>query len=149
VRRARQRGMTLVDVLVAIILLASSMVILLGLVSRSISAQRQGENLEVAAMILDEQLNMVLALGPDEYAARYGERETPAEAPFESFRYRVSVTPGAAGDAYRIVATVLWMEGGRERVESVETRIAPRLGDDPDPDRRPAQTVDRLAGGVP
>jgi hypothetical protein len=31
----------------------------------------------------------------------------------------------------------------------VHTLIAPRLGDEPDPDRKPPETTDRLAGGLP
>jgi len=137
----------LVDLLVAVILLGVAIVVLMGMTGRALSAQKSGENLEIAAMILDEQLNPVLARGADSYTTRYDDAEGIAEAPYERFRYKVDISAGSGGEAYRVVATVWWMEDGREKSASVETRIAPRLGDEPDPDRRPPQPVDRLAGG--
>jgi hypothetical protein len=37
----------------------------------------------------------------------------------------------------------MWASGGYERTASCETLIAPRLGDDPDPPRKPEETVAR------
>lgn len=145
------RGVTLVDLLVGVVMLGVSVVVLMGLSAQAISAQRSGENLEAAAMILDQQLNLVLARGGDNYASRFDDSEGRGETPYERFRYKVDVAAGSggsAGEAYAVTATVWWMEGGRERSASVETRVAPRLGEQPDPDRRPVDKVDRL-GGVP
>ncbi|MDX2130679.1 MAG: hypothetical protein SFY69_01345 [Planctomycetota bacterium] len=143
------RGMTLVDLLVATVMLGVSVVVLMGLSGRALSAQRSGENLQIAAMILDEQLNLVQARGADDYASRYDDSEGVAEAPYEAFRYRVEISGGDSGDAYRVVATVSWEEYGQTKSATVETRIAPRRGEEPDPDRRPATEPDRLAGGAP
>lgn len=145
----KTRGVMLVDLLVAVILLGVAIVALMGMTGRALTAQRSGENLETAAMILDEQLNMVLARGPDTYSSRFDDAEGHAAAPFERFRYKVDLTAGSGGEAYRVVATVWWMEDGREKSASIETRIAPRLGERPDPDRRPVQEVIRLNGGTP
>jgi hypothetical protein len=93
-------------------------------------------------MLLDEQLNLVLARGPDNYASRY-ETEGVCAEPYEAFRYKLEFSGGDGGDPYRVVATVTWMDGRSPRSESVETMIAPRLGDDPDPDRRPDQPAVR------
>jgi hypothetical protein len=40
-------------------------------------------------------------------------------------------------------ATVAWDAGGVERSESVETLIAPRVGEDTDPIRQPDQVTER------
>jgi hypothetical protein len=74
--------------------------------------------------------------------------EGPCDDPFGAFRYALSIEDGQSGQPFTVVCTVSWMESGRLRSAAVQTRIAPRLGDEPDPDRRPAQTTDRLAGGV-
>ncbi len=137
-----RRGALLVDVIVATIILGSSVVAILGVVGRAISAQSSGEELRTAAMLLDEQLNTILMLGPDQEASR-GTVEGRCEAPFQDYSYSIEFSGGIGGDPYLVRATVSWMSGGRLRSESIETFMAPRLGDDPDPDRRPAEPVGR------
>lgn len=136
------RGVMLADILVAVVLLGSALALMIGMTGRAMRAQRAGEELEVAAMLLDEQLQLVLARGPDNYGGRFPV-EGACDAPYESFRFRLDIT-ASSGSAYVVVATVTWVSGGRLRTESVETRIAPRRGDDPDPDRKPQDPVDRL-----
>lgn len=146
-RRTSRRAFLLVDVLVAVIMLGVALAVMLSLTGRALTAQRQGENLQIAAMLIDEKLSLVLARGPDNYASRFGEVDGDCDKPYEKFHYHLDLSGGTGGDAYTVVCTVTWREAGREQRESVETRIAPRLGDDPDPDRRPAETVQRLGGG--
>ncbi len=147
VRTARRRGVTLVDLLVATVMLGAAVVVLMGLSGRAMMAQRSGENLQSAAMLLDERLALILARGADDYASRYADLQGVGEPPFERFRYEVEIRGGQSGDAYEVLATVYWEESGRTMSASVETRIAPRRGDEPDPERRPQQAPDRLAGG--
>jgi len=137
-----RRGVMLADILVAVVLLGSALAILVGMTGRAMSAQRQGEQLQIVSMLLDEQLNLVLARGPDNYAAQYP-MEGACDAPFEAFRYKVEIL-GSGSNAYVVTATVTWFSNGRMQTETVETRMAPRLGDEPDPDRRPKEAVDRL-----
>lgn len=156
------RGMMLVDILVAVIMLGTSLAILIGMTARALRAQRTGETLANVAMLLDEQLNLILARGPDEYSSRFP-LEGPCDPPFEGFRYRISFNASdpaiaaagggggassssstSTGGTYAVSVTISWNDGGFIRTESVQTRIAPRLGDEPDPDRRPPETVDRM-----
>lgn len=139
---ARGRAVFLVDALVSAVLLGSALAVLVGLAARALTAQSRGDELRVAAMLLDERLNLVMAAGPETYATAF-ESEGVCEAPFTSYRYRVDVDGGQAGDAYRVKATISWFSGGRERSESVETLMAARLGDDPDPIRKPKEAIDR------
>ena len=138
----RRHGVVLVDVLVATIMLGVSLATLISLTGRALSTQRQGEQLQIAAMLLDTQLNLVLARGPDDYGSRYT-LEGPCEEPYTNYTYRLDFEEGEGGNAYRVVATVSWMDGGAVRSETVETMMSPRLGDDPDPDRRPEQPAVR------
>jgi Tfp pilus assembly protein PilV len=131
-----------VDIIVATILLAVSLTALVSMTGRALSAQRAGEQIQTAAMLLDAQLNLVLARGPDNYASRF-ETDGVCEEPFSAFRYKLEFSGGEGGDPYRVVATVTWANGNTPQSASVETMIAPRLGDDPDPDRRPDQPAQR------
>jgi hypothetical protein len=138
-----RRGIILVDAIVGSILLGVALAVIIGIASRAISAQSDGEDLQTAAMLIDEQLNLVLARGPDNYGSQYS-TEGDCDAPFERYRYQLSISGGVGGDPYEVKATVSWDRGGRAKSETVETMIAPRLGDDPDPDRRPTTPVERL-----
>ncbi len=141
-RRLRRSGVILVDAIVGTILLGIALAVMLGILSRSIGSQTQGEEYQNAANLIDEQLNLVLARGADSYGKEFP-LEGPCEAPFGHYRYRIALDGGQGGEPYRVVATVFWMSGGRERSAFCETYIAPRLGDDPDPIRRPGETVNR------
>ena len=142
---ARRRGVLLADVLVATVIVGSALAVLMSMTGRALRAQSQGEQLRVAAMLLDEKLNLILARGADDYASRFGDMEGVCEEPFQNFRYKLEITgSGSGGEAFTVVATVSWIDGASMRTETVETRIAPRLGEEPDPDRRPEQSVERL-----
>lgn len=141
-RGRRRHGVMLVDAIVATLLLAASLSVVLSLVSRALTTQRQGERLEVAAMLLDEQLQMVVARGPDDYAQRFG-LEGRCEEPFEAYSYRLGIDAGKSGEAFVVRATISWEEGGRRYAESIETLVAPRVGDEPDPDRKPQESIVR------
>ena len=140
---ARRRGIILVDAIVGSILLGVSLAVIIGLAGRALSAQVQGEELQTAAMLLDEQLSLVLARGPDSYGSRF-ETDGACDPPFEKYRFQLEFAGGNGGDPYHVTATVSWTSGGRTQSETIETCIAARLGDEPDPDRRPTQNVDRM-----
>jgi hypothetical protein len=134
--------MALVDVIVASIMLGVVLVVVIGLTTSALSAQEEGERLQTVAMLLDEQLNLVAMRGPDQYASHFGSGGQ-CDAPFHQFRYALDFSGGTSGDPYTVTATVSWIERGKVRSESLETFIAPRLGEEPDPDRKPAKPVQR------
>ncbi len=139
---ARRRAFVLVDALVAAVLLGVSLAAVVGMISSAMSAQRRGEQMEVAAMLLDEQLNLVVARGPDQYAQRFG-LEGRCDPPFQDYTYELDFDSRSAGEAYTVTATVAWVDAGRKFTETVQTKVAPRLGDDADPDRKPEENVIR------
>lgn len=136
-------GVVLVDVIVGTVILGVALAVLIGILGRSLAAQGDGEHLQTAAMLIDEQMNLVLARGPDNYGSRY-ETEGFCDPPFGAYRYQLNVKPQTPGRPYAVKATVMWASGGRERSASVSTLIAPRLGDDPDPIRTLDTPVERL-----
>lgn len=135
-------GIVLAEAIAGTVVLAIALVVVLGLVGRSVRAQSAGENLQIAAMLIDEKLGEVVMLGPERFQSQ-GQREGVCAAPYQRFRFSVTLRGGRAGDPYDVTATVSWAARGGERSETVRTFVAPREGDDPDPDRRPDRTVER------
>jgi uncharacterized protein (DUF58 family) len=138
----RARGVILVDALVGSVLLAIALTVVLGLAARALRAQAQGDRMLEVSALLDEQLNLVLLRGPDDYRRRFGARGE-CEAPFDEYSYELEFSGGTGGDPYFVRATISWEAPLGTRSESIETYIAPRLGDEPDPERVPDQPVER------
>lgn len=142
-RPGSRRAVLLVDVIVGTVIIGVSLAALIGVLGRAITSQSNGEKLQTAAALIDEQLNLVLMRGADNYAGRFA-AEGECDVPFQDFRYRVDVGGGSTGAPYQVRATVYWVSGGRERSASASTLIAPRLGEEPDPIRTPDQPVERI-----
>ena len=140
--RTPRRGFLLLDSIVATVILGIALSVVLGLGSLAISSQSRGEQEQVAAMILDEQLELVVAVGPEAFASVF-ERRGTAPAPFENYEYEVDIEALGNRDPFKVTATVTWTHAGRERSLTVETLIAARLGEEPDPDRRPQESLGR------
>lgn len=141
-RNHHRRAVVLIDVIVATIILGVALVAILGLTARAIDAQTRADQLRTAAMLIDERLNLVLAVGPEDYPSVFPTEGT-CDAPFDNYHFEVDLDAPSAGDPYLVVATVTWNAAGRTRSESVSTMIAPRLGEEPDPIRAPAQPISR------
>jgi Tfp pilus assembly protein PilV len=136
-----RRGVVLVDAIIGAVLLGLALVAIIGLGGRALSLQARGQDLQIAAMLLDEQLNMVLMRGADNYTSRFSARG-PCDAPYQDFSYELTFSGGSGGQPYLVRATVSWNRAGRTLSESIETCVAPRS--DEEPDRRPGQTVNRF-----
>jgi Tfp pilus assembly protein PilV len=140
--RRRPRGFLLAEVLIAGVILGIGLAIVVGLSGRAIGMQTDGRHLRNAAQLADDRLNLVLATGTENFASAFRDRG-PFEAPFEQYSYAIEIRAGGPGEPDEVTCTVFWNAGGRERSLTIEALIAPRLGDDPDPDRAPDSTVNR------
>ena len=139
---APRRGMALMDVLVAGMVLSGALVAVLGIAGRALNAQLRGQQIEEAAMVLDSLLNEVLAVGPAEYL-KVGEMSGVIEPPFEQFTYRIVIDDITPSEPFRVTARVWWNSGGGEQTAEVQTLMARRLGEEPDPEREPTQPAER------
>jgi hypothetical protein len=133
----------LIDALVATVVLGVALAGVMSLGASAVRSQRQGESMQIASMIADERLEMVVALGPEGYRAEESMRGAGAE-PWGGFEWFVTIEPGSGGDPYFVSVRVEWERLGRVRGVSVETLVAPRLGDEPDPERRPEERLGRV-----
>lgn len=138
----------LVDVIVATIILGVCLSVMISLSARAIASQSHGEHLVQAAALADEQLQLLLARGPDDYQHRFP-LQGSCDKPFDNYKYTLALSGGgSAGEPFEVVCTISWQESGKERAVDVHTRMASRAGA-PDgkaePDRKPTTTVDRAA----
>ncbi|MEM1424079.1 MAG: hypothetical protein AAGH64_08760 [Planctomycetota bacterium] len=134
-------GFVLVDAIVAGVLLGIGLTVIIGLTASALGAQRRGEQLQRAASLADERLSMVLALGPTLYEAD-DDMSGAFPEPDDDFRFEVTIDDGENGDPSFVSVEVVWGERSRDRLY-VETFIAPRMGDEPDPLRDPERQVER------
>ena len=133
------RGFTLVEVMIAGVILAIGMTSLLTLTSRALSMQRRGEQKIIAAALLDEILGSVLTEGPQDFE-RIQSTSGPCEAPFEDWDFEVDIESAVGSDPFKVLATVIAPNGTSYECA---TLIAPKLGEEPDPDRAPIEPIDR------
>ncbi len=141
-RRRAPRGFVLVDAIVAGVLLGVGLSVVIGLTGSAIASQRKGEELQRAAMLADEQLNLVIAVGPEAFPSVF-ETKGRCDPPFEDYAYEVRLSPGEGAEPYLVEAEIFWRSGGGERSLLVQTFAAPRRGDEPDPIREPDEIVER------
>jgi type II secretory pathway pseudopilin PulG len=141
--RRRARCFVLIDALVATVVLGVALAGVMGLGAAAVRSQRSGEAMQIAAMIADERLELVVALGPEGYRAEEDLRGRGSE-PWDEYEWFVDIEPGGGRDPFFVSVTVVWEHLGRARSASVETLVAPRLGDEPDPDRRPQERLGRV-----
>lgn len=137
-----RRAFALIEVIVASVILGIAVSSMLGLLARAVSSQSDGERIETAARLADERLNLVLALGAEKYPSVFP-LAGPCDAPFDAYRYEVTLQAASGGLPYRVRAEVSWNTAGRARSVTLETLIAPRVGEEPDPDRKPEETLSR------
>ncbi|MFN7021026.1 MAG: hypothetical protein ACK4WH_06825 [Phycisphaerales bacterium] len=143
-RRTRSRRLVpgafaLVDVMVAAILIGVSLAVLIGLSGRAIAAQKLGEELQTAAALADEQLQMVLARGPDDYAKRFSLIGV-CDPPFQDYRYQLEFQGGTSNEPYTVTCTISWDISLSKQAVTIQTLMASRLGGDEDVD--PIRTPD-------
>lgn len=141
VARSTRRGVALVDAIVGVIILGVSLSVILSLTGQAISSQRVGEEMQNAAMLADEQLNLVLTRGPDDYAKTYP-ITGDCDEPFTPFRFKLQIDGQGDAAPYKVRCTITWDSSGRERSISVDTLIASRTLVN-QIDRQPVEPVER------
>lgn len=141
-RATSRRAVALVDAVVGVVILGVSLTVILSLTGQAFRSLYLGEELQNAAMLADEQLNLVLARGPDDYAKTYpitGE----CDAPFERFSYSLKIEGQGDTAPYTVSCTITWASStGKERSEVFSALIASRTLTN-QIDRQPQEPVER------
>lgn len=136
-----RRAFALIEVVIAGVILAVGLAGIINVSMRSMEMQRRGEAEVVAATLIDGLLAQVLVDGVIEYP-KLNATTGRMDPPFEAWEFEVMIEPEGLGDPYTVTATV---RDPRGQAYSVETRIAPRMGEEPSPDRRPPEPFDRTS----
>ncbi len=134
-----RRGFALIEVVIAGVILAVGLAGIINVSMRSMDMQRRGESEVIASSLLDGLLSQVLVDGVTEFP-KLNATSGRFDAPFEDWEFEILIDPEGLGDPYTVTAMV---RDARGQAYTVETRIAPRLGEDPNPDRRPPEPFDR------
>ena len=138
-----RRGFALMDAVIAGVLLSIGMVAVLGVGGQAMVLQRRGELDVRAAAAMDELLSMVLTEGPVDFEDLHptsGRFEW--DSPYDGFEYSINISQGGAGIPAHVALTLTHDSG---RSYTIETRIAEKRGEEPDPLREPNEPIDREA----
>lgn len=138
-----RRGFALMDAVIAGVLLSIGMVAVLSVGAQAITMQQRGEVDIRAASALDEILSTVLAEGPAAFVEIHplsGRFESTS--PYRDFSFSILVEQGGPGVPAFVRATIKHDSG---RTYALETLIADRRGDEPEPNRVPYEPIDREA----
>lgn len=138
--KRRDSGIALIDVIVGGILLAVGLTAILSLGARSLSLHQRGEREVIAAALIDDLLGTVLADGPKDFPDLH-EMRGFCDPPYEDFQFLVEIDDGNSGVPYKVAVTV--QHTGTGDAWTVETLIAAKLGEEPDPERMPVEPIDR------
>jgi hypothetical protein len=144
-RYSSRRGVALIDAIIAAILLGIGLVTIVSIASGAMASARLGQEIGTAAGLADEQLQLVLARGPDNYGRSYPLKGT-CDAPFQQYTFELEFSGGTQSSPFHVRSTVRWDSARGRQSVYVQTLIAPRTvqGDAlADPDRRPTTTVER------
>ncbi len=139
----RRRGVVLMDVILAGVMLGVGLAVMLSLASRSVALQAEGQKQVVAAWLADELLSMVLVEGPVVYPQLYPTHGR-FEPPFEDYEYELDIEDIGLREPMRVTAAVRWAHGRELRQVVAQTYIAERQQEDPLELRAPLEPIDRL-----
>ncbi|MFT3686336.1 MAG: hypothetical protein QM783_15685 [Phycisphaerales bacterium] len=137
-----RRAVALVDAIVAVIILGVSLAVILSLTGNAISSQQRGAELQTAAMLADEQLNLVLTHGPDDYAKTYP-IDGDCEEPFQPYHFKLTIEGQGDSAPYKVACVISWDHAGKTESVRVDTLIASRTATN-QTDRQPTEPVERL-----
>jgi len=132
------------------VIIAVGLSVIIGTVSRAITAHRDGERRMIAAWLADEKLNLVLLEGPEIFpklhdtSGRFG-------PPYEEFAFEVAFNNPDDFEPYEVTVFIDWGNGDLQDDAdqiAVDTVIARRQGDELEP-REPLEPIDRQARYFP
>jgi len=145
---SHRRGIALMDVLVAGIMLAIGLAVVISLVTRSLRLQTDSEKQLTASWLADELLAMVVVEGPENFN-KVQDSNGRYEFPFEEFEFDVQIDEQGDSLPYSVTATVSWPSGRGYKNVQAHTFIDDRRSEPEQEQRIPLEPVDRDARWYP
>ena len=107
--RARQRGFTIVECLLAGVILAVFSAAIATAVGQARAAARRGEDVRLAADRLDEVMTKIDMVGPARLL-----QDGPMRGDLdERFSWSATIEDELLGDLYTVTVTIRWQTGGK------------------------------------
>ena len=111
--RRESRGFTLLEVIIAVAIIGSSLAILLGAVNKNLLMASQSKNITIASFLAQKKLGEIELIGLPDIGNQQGVFE---EAP--DFSWYLSVQPynieQLGADIRIVILTITWDEGNKE-----------------------------------
>jgi len=111
--RRGSRGFTLLEVIIAVAIIGSSLAILLGAVNKNLMMASQSKNITIASFLAQKRLGEIELIGLPDIGNQQGVFE---EAP--DFSWYLSVQPynieQLGADIRIVILTITWDEGNKE-----------------------------------
>lgn len=114
---SRQQGFTLLEVMVALAIVAIALVALLGLANRSIAVNAQLQKITQATLLAQERMTEI-EIEAGRGAVQVFNEEGIFDEPFAEYRWRVSYEDTPLPNLQMVTVTVAW--GDEERNEMVD-----------------------------
>jgi len=115
-------GFTLVETIVASVILCGSVLALAAISTRCLGGTRLNRQYEVAAALAEKQLSMVDFTGVEEFI-QTGQSEGESDEFDVAYRWQVDVQSEGVDYLYLVTVTVTWAERGTIHSLSVDTRL--------------------------
>lgn len=110
-------GFTLLEVLVALAVLAVALVSLLGLQNRNLMLSMQAERLSTGTLLVREMLTRTQLEGPDAGRVTSGDFTETHPGQYPEFRWQRTVRPAPFDGVWEIQVSVTWGDRADERAE--------------------------------
>lgn len=121
-RKRNTRGFTLVETITAGAILSMSVLTLVAITTRSLTATRLNRQYEIAASIIEKQLSLLDYVGIDEFI-ELGRAEGVVEDFEPGYHWEVATEYLGIDSLYLVTITVTWIEQNRPYSVSVKTRL--------------------------
>ncbi len=140
-----RRGVALLEVIIAALMLGVGLAVTLSTAAQALRSELTGERRLTATWLADEALALVLAQGPRKYMLTEP-MEGRFQPPFEEFDWILDLNQPSDWEAWNVSATVSWRNRSGTMSVTIDTRIAPRQGDEDDASNwKPLEMLDREA----
>ena len=116
------KGFTLIETILACVILCASVLVLGAISTRSVSGVRLNRQYEAAAALAEKQLILIDYIGIDDFI-KAGRLEGDFEQLEPAYHWQVSTQLCGIGGLYEVKVTVNWMERNRSYDVSVSTRF--------------------------
>ncbi len=118
----KKKGFSLIETLVASAILSGAVLTLGAISTASVSGTRLNRRYEVAASLLDKQLNLIDFIGIDEFID-LGQMEGVFEGYEPTYHWEVVTEYQDIDSLYLVTITVSWIDGNRPYSISVDTML--------------------------